>query len=400
MTNAPFAGVRVLDQTQVLAGPFTGRLLGDLGADVIKIEQPPAGEPSRQFAPYFLGGESAYFLAFNSNKRGITLNLQLAEGLEAFYKLVAISDVVLENFRPSVPVRLKIDYDTLKAINPHLIYCAISGFGHGAPNQERAAMDTNIQALSGVMSIIGEEGQPPANMGFPVGDLAAAYAALAGISAALFDRERTGKGRLVDISLLDTMVSLQGYIGQFYLVSGKQPGRLGSGHPTNVPVGAFRTRDGIYLQIQCVTQGLFRSLATIIGEMVPGFHNLSTDARFATPADRLNHRTELEAILKDAFATRTADEWMEKMADAIAISRVNTIEQALQEPSLIQRQMIVEIDHPKAGKFQTLGNPIKLGQDEVHRPPPLLGQHNEEILGGLLGYTPGQIEALRKRGAI
>ncbi len=392
--------MRVLDQTQVLAGPFAGRLLGDLGADVIKIEQPPAGESSRQFAPYFLGGESAYFLAFNSNKRGITLNLQLPEALEAFYKLVRISDVVLENFRPSVPVRLKIDYDTLKSINPRIIYCAISGFGHSAPNQDRAAMDTNIQALSGVMSIIGEEGQPPAHMGFPVGDLGAAYAAVAGIAAALFDREHTGKGRLVDISLLDVMTSLQGYIGQFYLVSGKEPGRLGSRHPTNVPVGAFRTKDGSYVQIQCVTQGLFKSLATIIGEMVPKFQNPITDARFATPVDHLNNRTELEAILKEAFATRTADEWLERMSDAIAISRVNTIQQALQEPSLIQRHMIVEIDHPKAGKFQTLGNPIKLGQDEVHRSPPLLGQHNEEVLRGLLGYTFEQIEELRKRGAI
>ncbi len=398
MQNAPFSGIRVLDQTQVLAGPFAGRLLGDLGADVIKIEQ-PGGEPSRQFAPYFLGGESAYFLAFNSNKRGITLNLQRPEALEVFYKLVGTADVVLENFRPSVPPRLKIDYDTLKAINPRIIYCAISGFGHGAPNQERPAMDTNIQALSGAMSIIGYEGNPPANMAFPVGDLAGAYTAVAGIAAALFDRERTGKGRLVDISLLDSTVALQGYIGQYYLVSGDEPDKVGSGHPTNVPVGAFRTKDGAYIQLQAVTQPLFRSLCGIIAEHVPQYKTLSSDARFATGADRLKNRAALEAILREVFATRTADEWLAKISDIIAVSRVNTIGQALQEPSLLQRHMVMEVEHPKAGKYKTLGNPIKLGQEEVRHAPPLLGQHNDEILGEL-GYTAGQIQALRQAGAI
>jgi CoA:oxalate CoA-transferase len=400
MANQPFAGVRVLDQTQVLAGPFTGRLLGDLGADVIKIEQPPTGESSRGFAPYFLGGESAYFLGLNGNKRAITLNLKFPEALEIFYKLVKVSDVVLENFRPSVPPKLKIDYDTLKKFNPRIIYCAISGFGNNAPNRERPAMDTNIQAMSGVMSVTGYGGQPPASAAFPIGDLAGAYSSLAGIATALFDREKTGEGRFVDISLLDTMVSLSGYIGQYSLVSGKPCGRLGAGHPTNVPVGAFQTKDGSYVQVQCVTQPLFKALVTLIAEMEPKFASLTTDERFDTPTNRLKNRDALMEILKKVFITRPADEWITKMSSEIAITKVNTVEEALREPSLLARNMVVEVNHPKAGKYKIIGNPIKVGQDEIHRPAPLLGQHNEEILCSLCDYTPNGVKALKNKGAI
>jgi CoA:oxalate CoA-transferase len=261
-------------------------------------------------------------------------------------------------------------------------------------------MDTNIQAMSGVMSVTGYEGQPPTTMGFPVGDLAGSYAAVAGIATALYDREKTGKGRMVDISLLDTMISLSGYIGQYSLVSGKACGRLGSGHPTNVPVGAFQTKDGAFVQVQCVTQPLYKALAGLIAGIESKFQGLTTDERFATPTNRLKNRAALEAILKEVFLTRTADEWITKMSSEIAITKVNTVEEALQEPSLLARHMVVEIDHPKAGKHKIIGNPIKVGQDEVHTPAPLVGQHNAEVLGSLLGYNPEQIEALRGKGVI
>jgi CoA:oxalate CoA-transferase len=261
-------------------------------------------------------------------------------------------------------------------------------------------MDTNIQAMSGAMSIIGYEGQPPATMAFPVGDLAGSFASVAGIATALYDREKTGQGRLVDISLLDTMVSLSGYIGQYFLVSGNPYKRVGSGHPTNMPVGAFQTKDGVYVQVQNVTQPLFKALVALIAKLEPKFQSLITDEKFATPTDRLKNQEALNNILKEVFIGRTADEWIEKMSDEIAITKVNTIEQALNEPSLLARNMIVEVDHPKAGKYKVIGNPIKVGQDEIQRPAPLLGQHNEEILGKLLGYSAEQIEALRKKGAI
>lgn len=395
----PLTGVRVLDLTLVLAGPYAGRMLGDLGADVIKVEQPGSGDPSRQFGPYFLNGESAYYLGFNCNKRGITLNLQNPKGREVFYKLVQRSDVVLENFRPSVPPRLGIDYDTLKKINDKLIYCSISGFGHGVVNQDSPAMDTTIQALSGVMSIIGEPGRPPCHMGFAVGDLAGSYSAVAGIMAALFDRERTGQGRWVDISLLDTMISLQGYIGQFYLVSGDEPGPLGSQHPTNVPVGAFRAKDGVYLQLHCTTQRLYEMLAEAIASNVEEFRDLPKDPRFATPGDRRKNRGELYKILEQAIATKTSEEWLARTSDAIAIARVNTIQQSLQEPSILKRNMVVETTHPVAGRFKILGTPFKLGQEEVFNPAPTLGQHNDEVLQEL-GYSREEIEALRQEGAI
>lgn len=397
--NRPFENVRVLDLTQVLAGPYTGQLLGDLGADVIKIEQPGSGESSRKFAPYFLGGESAYFLGFNRNKRSMTLNLKTPEGLEVLHKLLETADVVLENYRPTVPPKLKIDYETLSKDYPKLVYCSISGFGHGTTNQNRPAMDTNIQALSGAMSVIGAEGQPPYTMGFPVGDLAAAYAAVAGIGAALFDRERTGKGRWVDISLLDVMVTLQGYIGQYYLVSGDETPRLGSSHPTNVPVGAFKAKDGAYLQVQCVTQPLFTKLVDILVEMVPEVSALRDDPRFASAPERLKNRDALMELMQKAFAQHTSDEWLERASKVVSICRVNTIGQALEESSLLERNMIVEMHHPAAGTYKTIGNPLKMGQDEVFKAPPMLGQHNQELLTAL-GYSPEDIAALKDKGVI
>ena len=398
MAKGPFEGVRVLDMTQVLAGPYTGQLLGDLGADVIKIEPPGSGESSHKFGPY-LNGESAYFLGFNRNKRSLTLNLKSEEGLKAFYKLLETADVVLENYRPSVPPRLKIDYETLNGIKPDIIYCSISGFGHGTTNQNRPAMDTNIQALGGAMSVIGAEGQPPFTMGFPVGDVGAAYAACAGIGAALYSREKTGEGRWIDISLLDVMVTLQAYIGQSYLVTGKEPGRLNSGHPTNTPVGAFKTSDGEYIQVQCVTQPLFAKLCGIIGEMVPEAAGLAEDPRFATSADRLKNRPALMGLLADAIGKRTCKEWLDKAQDIVSICHVNSIGEALSESSLLERNMIVEMDHPVAGHYKTIGNPLKTGQDEIFKAPPTVGQHTDEILASI-GYSEADISALREAGAV
>ncbi|MBQ4507216.1 MAG: CoA transferase [Firmicutes bacterium] len=398
MSNRPYAGVRVLDLTQVLAGPYAGQLLGDLGADVIKVEQPVIGESAHKFPPY-LNGESAYFLGFNRNKKSVTLNLKDPKALEIFYKLVETADVVLENYRPSVPPRLKIDYETLKAINPGIIYCSISGYGHGTTNQNKPAMDTVMQALSGAMSVIGEEGCPPYTMAFPVADVAAAYASLSGIGAALYEREKTGVGRWIDISLLDLMVTLQAYIGQTYLVTGKQPAKVGNSHPTNVPVGAFKCADGDYIQVQCITQPLYEKLVAVIERLVPEAKGLSEDPRFASAAERLAHKKEMMDLLAEIFAKKPSMDWVNEASNEIAVAHVNDIGQALNESSLIERHMIVDMEHPVAGKYKTIGNPLKMGQDEIYNCPPTIGQHNDEILASL-GYSKEDIEALRESKTI
>lgn len=398
MANRPYEGLRVLDLTQVLAGPFTGQILGDLGADVIKVEQPVTGESAHKFPPY-INGESAYFLGFNRNKKSITLNLKDPKALEVFYKLVADADIVIENYRPSVPPKLKIDYESLKAINPKIIYCSISGYGHGTTNQNKPAMDTVMQALSGVMSVIGQDGNDPYTMGFPVADVGAGYAALAGIGAALYERTVTGKGRWVDISLLDVTVTLQAYIGQSYLVTGKLPSKVGNSHPTNVPVGSFKCKDGEYVQVQCITQPLYMKLISIIEEMVPSTKGLAEDERFANAAKRLENKAALLEILSNAFAQCTAKEWIDRASSEVAIGHVNNIGEALSESSIIERHMIVDMEHPVAGKYKTVGNPLKMGIDEVYNCPPTIGQHNEEILGSL-GYSDEDIKEMRDKGVI
>ena len=398
--SRPLAGIRVLDLTQVLAGPFACRLLGDLGADVIKVEQPGLGDPSRSFAPYFLNGQSAYFLGLNGNKRGITLNLREAMAREAFYDLAQKADVLVENYRPSVPPRLGIDYETIKGINPRIVYCSISGFGLDSDNPDRPAFDTTIQALGGAMSVIGHPGQPPSTMGFAVGDLGASYAAVSGILAALVERGKTGQGRHVDLALLDVMVTLQGYIGQFYLISGDEPGPLGSTHPTNIPVTALKCKDGVYIQAQFPSQPLYQALAEKLAAMFEEYTDLPNDPRFANPGERLNHKQELTDVLGEVFAKRTSDEWLDLLEGTMPIARVNSIAQSLAEPSVLKRNMTPEVDHPVSGRYKIIGNPLKMGQEEVFEPAPTLGQHNEEVFGQFLGYGAEKIQAMRDVKAI
>ena len=241
--NKPLRGVRILELSQVLAGPFAMRTLGDLGAEIIKVEQPGVGDMSRRIGPHFLGGESAYFLNVNRNKKGITLDLRNDRGREAFYRLVALSDVVFDAFRPAVLPRLGIEYDRLKQVNPTIIACSLTAFGQEGPYRNRPGFDGIVQAMGGGMSVTGHPGQPPAFMGFPVGDLVGGYVAALGVVSALYGRRNAGRETRIDLSLLDVQISLQGHLGQFYLVSGEVPQPIGSSHHTNIPVGAYRTQD-------------------------------------------------------------------------------------------------------------------------------------------------------------
>lgn len=398
--SMPLQGVRILEFSQALAGPFSMRNLSDLGAEIIKIEQPKVGDLSRQLGPYFLGGESAYFLNVNRGKQGITLDLRKPEGREVFYRLVSISDVVFDNFRPAVLPRLGMDYENLKQANPTIISCSISGFGQEGPYRERPGFDGVVQAMGGGMSVTGKEGWPPVFMGFPVGDLVAGYVASLGITAALVGRRNTGEGKRVDISLLDVQIALQGHLGQFYLVSNEVPKPIGSSHPSNLPSGAYKAADGSYVQIHCPTQGFHEKLMALIAAKVEGMELLPSDPRFATQSDRITNRDALDQVLEEAFIALPKQEWLKLFIEwDIPGGPVNNIAEALADPQVQMRNMVVEIDHPVAGRYKTIGNPIKMGYEDRFTPPPTLGQHNEDVLQGLLGYSLQEIQALKEIGA-
>ena len=397
----PLEGVRILELSQAIAGPFAARTLGDLGAEVIKVEQPGVGDMSRRMGPHFLGGESAYYLNFNRNKRGITLDLRIPEGREVFYRLVGVSDVVFDAFRPTVLPRLGLDYDSLKRANPTVISCSLSAFGQEGPYRDRPGFDGIVQAMGGGMSVTGHEGQPPAFMGFPVGDLVGGYVAALGIASALYSRQATGQGKRLDVSLLDVQIALQGHLGQFYLVSGEVPGPIGSSHPANLPVGAYQAGDGKYLQVHCASQEFAQRLLQLMAAEAPGLEDLSSDPRFSTQSDRMANRQALDDVLSDAFRTKNREEWVtlcEKWS--VPCGPVNNIAEALADPQVLMRDMVVEMDHPVAGRYKTAGNPIKSETPDSFRPPPTLGQDTETVLGGLLGYSSGEIRSLREAQAV
>lgn len=399
--SMPLTGIRVLDFTQVLGGPIGTRILGDLGAEVIKIEQPNMGDPSRSLGPYFLNGESAYFLGFNRNKKGITLNLRSQKGREVFRKLVELSDIVFDNFRPSVLPKLGLDYETLHNINPRIISCSLSGFGSDGPYQNRPAFDGVVQAMSGAMSVTGERGRPPVYLGFPMGDIGGGYAAAMGAITALFARERTGLGQRVDVSMLDVLIAFQGHLGQFYLASGSIPDAIGSGHPSNVPAGAYLAKDGKYIQVHCTTPIFYEKLARLLANQIQELQYLPDDIRFATPDDRVKHREELDNILAQAFITKTSEEWSRLFVEwDVTAAPINNIEEALSDPQVQFRNMVVDIEHSKAGKYKSAGNPIKLGQEERFEPAPLLGEHTHQVLSGLLGYSDETIDLLGEEQVI
>ena len=394
-------GVRILELSQAIAGPFAARTLGDLGAEVIKVEQPGVGDMSRRMGPHFLGGESAYYLNFNRNKSGITLDLRDAQGREVFYRLVGVSDVVFDAFRPAVLPRLGLDYQSLKRANPTVISCSLSAFGQEGPYRDRPGFDGIVQAMGGGMSVTGREGEAPVFMGFPVGDLVGGYVAALGIASALYGRQATGQGRRLDISLLDVQIALQGHLGQFYLVSGEVPKPIGSSHPANLPVGAYQAKDGKYLQVHCASQEFAQRLLQMVAAEVEGMEGMAADPRFATPSDRIANRDALDQTLSDAFRTKSRQEWVELCERwSVPGGPVNTIAEALADPQVQLRDMVVEVDHPVAGSYKTVGNPIKEGTRDSFRPPPTLGQDTEEVLGRLLGYSSSEIRSLREAKVI
>lgn len=381
--------VRILDLSRMLAGPYGSMLLGDLGAEVIKIEE-PAGDFTRTPAQYHMGGIGAYFLAINRNKKSIILDLTTQQGREVFHDLVKISDVVYDNVRPTVLKKIGADYETLRKINPKIISCSVSGFGQDGPDRDLPAYDLTIQARGGAMGITGEKEGAPVRMGLPMGDLAGGMFAAYGIVAALFDRERTGQGKRLDISLLDCQVSLLTYMATYHSIGGLIPKPQGASHEVLVPYQSFKTKD-LYLVVACPTEKFWQSLCRALGR-----EDLISHPHFKDALQRIINRQELYQILQDIFLTRTVDEWMEVLRqEDVPSAPVNTLDRVMTDAQLLHRRMVVEVDHPVSGKFKSVGNPVKAsGGEEVFRHPPALGEHTVEVLQTLLGYDSERIQKL------
>jgi crotonobetainyl-CoA:carnitine CoA-transferase CaiB-like acyl-CoA transferase len=389
------SGVRILDLTWVLAGPYGSLLLGDLGAEIIKVESPELGDKTRELGPS-LGAMTAHFAALNRNKRSVALNLKTEGGRRIFYDLAGRADALLTNFRPSVLDRLQLDYDHVRAHAPSIVYCALSGYGATGPYRDKPAYDLVVQALSGGMSLTGEPGGLPLRSGVPFGDLTGGTFAGLGLVAALLRRAKTGEGAYIDISLLDVQVSLLSYVAAYYWANGKVPQPVGSGHQAIVPYGAYRTRDG-FLVIAVFGEHFWAGTCEALE-----LRELAADPRFATNEARVTNRTELEPLLRARLAERTTAEWMARLdAHGIPAAPVNTVDKALVDPQVTARDMVREQAHPHVGALKYLGNPFKTRDADpgAGRPAPLLGQDTAEVLSSVLGYSSDEIERQAAAGA-
>ncbi|MBI2368804.1 MAG: CoA transferase [Deltaproteobacteria bacterium] len=391
----PLAGIRVLDVSRVLAGPYCSMLLGDLGAEVLKIEQPGIGDDTRAWGPPFADGESAYYLAINRNKRSVALDLKAAEGRDLFRRLAACCDVVLENFRPGTMERLGLGYEVLQQVNPRLVYAAISGFGPDGPMRDRPGYDLIIQGYGGIMSITGQPDGEPTKVGVAIVDITAGLFLASGILAALLLRERTGRGQRVDTSLLEAQVGWLINWGMHYLVSGEVPGRWGNAHPNIAPYQTVRTKDG-HIILGVGNDSLWRDFC-----QVTGLEALTEDPRFLTNARRVEHREPLMAVIQERFAQETSAHWLAALTTAgVPCGPVHTIDQVFADAQVRHRQMLVEIPHPSIGRLRMAGIPLKFSETpaSIRRHPPLLGEHTDEVLRELLGATPAELARLRAQG--
>lgn len=385
----PLSGLRVLDLSQVMAGPFCCMLLGDMGADVIKVEPPGVGDQTRKSMGFRMKGEdSPGFLALNRNKRSIVIDLKTLEGQKTLHKLVETADIVVENSRPGVTKRLGSDYETLSRINPRLIYASISGFGQTGPWSQRPGFDLIAQAMGGIISATGIPGGEPVKSGIPVGDLGAGMFACYGILSAVIGRQTTGRGQYIDTSLLDAALSLSVWESTEYWATGKSPGPLGTANRMSAPYQAFAGLTGMFV-VGAANQKLWLIFCNVIERP-----ELKEDPRYANNIDRVQRRSELAAELQPTFLTRPAEEWVERfLAAGVPAGPINDYSVALDNEHVHHRQAVIEIDHPVEGRFKALGFPAKLSHTpaSVRRHPPLLGEHTAEILTEL-GLTEGSSE--------
>ena len=394
--SGPLAGVRILDLSRILSGPFATMIFADLGADVIKLENPRTGDDTREWAPPYQGDQSAYFLSVNRNKRGIAVDLKAAQGREVALRLVDRADVLVENFRPGTAARLGLGYDDLHARNPGLIYASISGFGQTGPYASEPGYDAIAQALGGIMSVTGEADGEPVRVGNSAADLSAAMWAAIGILAALHARHTSGCGEWIDISLLDGQIAWLTYLAGGYFASGEVPRRYGSAHPSIVPYQALRTADG-HLMVAVGNDTLWRRFAPLIG-----LPELVDDPRFDSNPQRVANRAELIPLIEAALATRGSVAWADELSRVgIPAGPINNVDAALEHPQVAARDMVLSTEHPTAGTLRMTGSPIKLSRytATVRRPPPTLGEHTDAVLGEL-GYSAAEISALRDEGVV
>ncbi len=393
----PLSGLRVLDVTQVMAGPFCSMLLADMGADVIKVEPPKTGDQTRHAMGFKLkGDDSLGFINMNRNKRSVALNLKSKAGREVFYALVKTADILVENYRPGASARLAIDYETLKAINPRLIYASISGFGQTGPWSQRPGFDLIAQAMGGVMSITGYPDQPPAKSGVPVADIGCALMALYGILSALILRDKTGRGQHIDASLFEAAIAFAIWDISEYWGTGVIPRPLGTGNRMSAPYQAMRAKDD-YFVFGANNDRLWALLCETLDR-----DDLRHDPRFATISDRLAHRSVLAQELERSFAKRTAAEWVDELlVKGIPAGPIYNYEQALNSDHAAYRKTVMEIDHPVEGRVRSIGFPVKLSETKqtVYRHPPLLGEHTGEVLAEL-GFDAEAVERLRQEGGL
>jgi len=404
----PLSHIRVLDLSRVLAGPWCGQNLADLGAEVIKIERPGTGDDSRAFGPPWLKDragrettESAYFLSANRGKKSVTLNLGKPEGQKIVRELAAKCDVLLENYKVGDLARYRLGYEDLRGLNPRLIYCSVTGFGQTGPYRERPGYDFMIQGMGGVMSITGERddlpGGGPQRVGIPIADIMTGMYATIAVCAALAHREKSGAGQHLDLALLDTQVGILANQGMNYLATGEVPARSGNAHPNIVPYQPFRTEDGDII-LACGNDNLFNKFCE-----VAGCQHLAKDPRFATNAKRVENREALVPMLAEVFKQRTTHDWCDLLeAAGVPNGPINNIKQVFEEPQVIARGMKIEIPHPLAGRVPLVASPMRFSATpvEYRAPPPTLGQHTAEVLGGLLGMSDDEIERLRASDVI
>ncbi len=390
-------GIRVLDLTRALAGPFCTLMLGDNGADVIKVEIPGSGDDTRKWGPPFIGEESAYYLSINRNKRSLTLNLQDAQAQEVFMKLAQDIDVVVENFTPGVMGRFGLDYDAVKAVNPKVVYCSISGFGQDGPYRNRPAYDQIMQGVGGLMSITGEPDGEPQKIGIAVTDIGAGMWSAFAIMAALNHRGKTGEGQYIDISMLDAQVAWLTYQAAFFFANGEAPKRMGAAHPTLVPYQAFMCKDGKYINVAVGSERIWERFCQGMER-----EDLKDHPDYATNSVRVNNRGAMVSMLQEIFLSRPVAEWVKDLQAAnVPCGPINDLADVFADPQVLARNMYLEMAHPTLGSIKQTGLPIKfsLTPGGLDRHPPLLGEHNQEILKSL-GYSEADVQSLKAQSVI